>query len=197
MVNSLNMPPEQAAALHQQYLREFGSTIEGLIHHHQVDPMSFNKQVDDALPLEDLLEEDAQLQRTLARFDRARVKLWLLTNAHATHARRVVRILGVERYFEGITFCDYASGELVLKPSQKMYAVAERDADVGGVRNCFFVDNSVQNCVAAGNRGWTAVHLCEPSSSSSSSQVTVEGEDVVKYRVASLHELPDLFPQFS
>ena len=193
MVNSLNMPPEQAAALHQQYLREFGSTIEGLIHHHDVDPMSFNKQVDDALPLEDLLEEDVRLQRTLARFDRARVKLWLLTNAHATHARRVVRILGVERYFEGITFCDYASGELVLKPSQKMYAVAERDADVGGVRNCFFVDNSVQNCVAAESRGWTAVHLCEPSSS----QVTVEGEDVVKYRVGSLHELPDLFPQFS
>jgi FMN phosphatase YigB (HAD superfamily) len=61
------------------------------------------------------------------------------------------------------------------------------------VENYFFVDNSVQNCVAAESRGWTAVHLCEPSSS----QVTVEGEDVVKYRVGSLHELLDLFPQFS
>lgn len=195
MVNSLNMPPEQAAALHQQYLREFGSTIEGLIHHHQVDPMFFNKQVDDALPLEDLLEEDVRLQRTLARFDRTKVKLWLLTNAHVTHAWRVVRILGVERYFEGITFCDYASGKLVLKPSQKMYAAAERDADVGVVENCFFVDNSAQNCVAAESRGWTVAHLCEPSLSSS--QVTVEGGDVVKYRVGSLYELPDLFPQFS
>ena len=57
MVNSLNMASDQAATLHQQYLREFGSTIEGLIHCHQVDPMVFNKQVDDALPLEDLLEE--------------------------------------------------------------------------------------------------------------------------------------------
>lgn len=194
MVNILNMRPEQAATLHQRYLREFGSTIEGLIHYHQVDPMFFNKHVDDALPLEDLLEEDVKLQRTLARFDRTKVKLWLLTNAHVTHARRVVRILGVERYFGGITFCDYASGKLVLKPSQKMYAAAERDADVGGVENCFFVDNSVQNCVAAESRGWTVVHLCEPSSSS---QVTVEGKDVVKYRVGSLHELPDLFPQFS
>lgn len=191
MVNILNMPPEQAATLHQRYLREFGSTIEGLIHNHQVDPMSFNKQVDDALPLEDLLEEDVPLQQTLARFDRTKVKLWLLTNAHITHARRVVRLLGVERYFEGITFCDYASGKLVLKPSQKMYAAAERDADAGGVGYCFFVDNSLQNCVAAQKRGWTAVHLCE-----SSSQVMVEGEDVT-YRVGSLHELPDLFPQFS
>jgi len=192
MVSSLDMPPKQAAVLHQQYLHDFGSTIEGLIHYHQVDPMFFNKQVDDVLPLEDLLEEDIKLQQTLARFDRTKVKLWLLTNAHITHARRVVHILGIEQYFEGITFCDYASGKLVLKPSQKMYAVAERDADVGSVRDCFFVDNSLQNCVAAQKRGWTVVHLCE-----SSSQAMLEGEEVVRYRVGSLHELPDLFPEFT
>lgn len=193
MVNSLNMASDQAATLHQRYLREFGSTIEGLIHYHQVDPMFFNNQVDDALPLEDLLEEDVELQRTLARFDRTRVKLWLLTNAHVTHARRVVRILGIEQYFEGITFCDYASGKLMLKPNQNMYAVAELDADVGGVRDCFFVDNSVQNCIAAQKRGWTVVHFCE----SSPPQTMLEGDEVVKRRVGSLHELPDLFPQFS
>lgn len=192
MVNSLNMASDQAATLHQRYLREFGSTIEGLIHYHQVDPMFFNKQVDDALPLEDLLEEDVELQQTLARFDRTRVKLWLLTNAHVTHARRVVRILGIEQYFEGITFCDYASGKLMLKPNQKMYAAAELDADVGGVRDCFFVDNSVQNCIAAQKRGWTVVHFCE-----SPPQAMLEGDEVVKRRVGSLHELPDLFPQFS
>lgn len=191
MVNSLNMPPEQAAALHQQYLCEFGSTIEGLIHNHQVDPLSFNKQVDDTLPLENLLEEDTNLQQTLARFDKTKVKLWLLTNAHVTHARRVVRILGVERYFEGITFCDYASGKLVLKPSQKMYAAAERDADVSDVRRCFFVDNSVQNCLAAQKRGWTVVHLCE------SSQQDLPVEEYVERRMRSLHELPGLFPAFT
>jgi pyrimidine and pyridine-specific 5'-nucleotidase len=190
MVNSLDMPPDRAATLHQQYLHEFGSTIEGLIHYHQVDPMSFNKQVDDALPLEEILKEDLELQQTLARFDRTRVKLWLLTNAHITHARRVTRILGVERFFEGITSCDYASGKLVLKPNQKMYAAAERDADVSSVRQCFFVDNSVQNCVAAQNRGWTVVHLCEWS------QANSKGEDV-RYRVGSLHELPDLFKGFT
>ena len=32
MINSLNIPSEQAADLHQQYMREFGSTIEGLIY---------------------------------------------------------------------------------------------------------------------------------------------------------------------
>lgn len=190
MVESLDMPAEQAAALHQQYMREFGSTIEGLVRNHDVDPMVFNKQVDDALPLEDLLEEDADLQQMLARFDKTKVKLWLLTNAHVTHARRVVRILGVEQYFEGITFCDYASGKLVLKPSQKMYAVAERDADVDDGRQCFFVDNSVQNCVAAQKRGWTVVHLCE------SLQGLTAGKHVA-HCIHSLHELPDLFPAFA
>jgi pyrimidine and pyridine-specific 5'-nucleotidase len=190
MVSSLNKPPEQAASLHQQYLHEFGSTIEGLIRYHSVDPMSFNKQVDDALPLEDLLEEDLKLQQTLARFDRTKVKLWLLTNAHITHAHRVIRILGVEQYFEGITFCDYASGKLVLKPSQKMYVAAERDADVSGVRQCFFVDNSVQNCIAAQMRGWTVVHLCE------SSQELPKGE-LAGHQIRSLHELPGLFPEFT
>lgn len=190
MVNSLNMPPEQAATLHQEYLRKFCSTIEGLIHYHQVDPTSFNKQVDDALPLEDLLKEDLELQQTLARFDRTKVKLWLLTNAHITHARRVNRILGVERYFEGITFCDYASGKLVLKPSQKMYAAAERDADVSGVRQCFFVDNSAQNCIAAQKRGWTVVHLCE-------SPPGAPVDEHIEHQIRSLHELPGLFPEFT
>lgn len=189
-MNSLSLPPEQAAVLHQKYILEFGSTIQGLIHYHKVDPMIFNKQVDDALPLETLLEEDVRLQRTLARFDRKKVKLWLLTNAHITHAQRVVRILGVDRYFEGITFCDYASSKLVLKPSQEMYAVGEREADVGDARECFFVDNSARNCVAAQKRGWTVVHLCE------SSQGVSMGEDV-EYRVGSLHELPGLFPEFT
>lgn len=190
MVKGLDMPAEQAAALHEQYLREFGSTIEGLIRNHDVDPMIFNEQVDDALPLEDLLDEDIKLQRMLARFDRTKVKLWLLTNAHVTHARRVVRILGVERYFEGITFCDYASGKLVLKPSQKMYAAAERDAGLDDVRQCFFVDNSVQNCLEAQNRGWTVVHLCEPSQD-------MLAEEHVEHRIRSLQELPDLFPAFT
>ena len=190
IVNSLQMVPEQAAVLHQQYLRDFGSTIEGLIHHHQVDPLSFNKQVDDALPLEDLLEEDVGLQHTLARFDSKKVKLWLLTNAHITHARRVIRILGIEQYFEGITFCDYASSKLILKPDEKMYAVAELDAGVGDVRQCFFVDNSVQNCIAAQKRGWTAVHLSEFPRGNLA-------DEKVRYEVRNLHELSDLFPRFT
>ena len=52
------MTSEQATQLHLQYYKDYGLAIEGLARHHQVDPLDFNREVDDALPLDDLLSPD-------------------------------------------------------------------------------------------------------------------------------------------
>ncbi len=132
--------------------------------HHKVDPMEYNARVDDAIPIEDILKPDPQLRAFLQRLDRSKVKPWLLTNAYVKHARRVLRQLGVEDLFEGLTFCDYAAGVdrggngngsvadggieakessqkhgLICKPFPEMYAKAMREAGVAEKEKCFFV----------------------------------------------------------
>jgi pyrimidine and pyridine-specific 5'-nucleotidase len=81
--------------LHQQYYKDYGLAIEGLARFHKIDPLVFNREVDDALPLDDILSSDPDLRALLEAFDKAKVKLWLFTNAHITHGKRVARLLGV------------------------------------------------------------------------------------------------------
>ena len=137
----LSLTPAEADALHQRYYIDYGLAIEGLVRHHRVDPLSFNAQVDDAIPLEDIFPKpDAHLRRFLRdRLDRRAVKPWLLTNAYVRHARRVLRLLGVEDMFEGLTYCDYAAERIICKPFPAMYEKAMREAGVEDVRDCYFV----------------------------------------------------------
>ena len=151
--------------------------------------MAYNHEVDDALPLDDIIKPDPKLRRLLSDIDRCMVKPWLFTNAHITHAMRVVRLLGVEDMFEGLTYCDYSKQPLLAKPHAEMFAKAEKDAGVTETRDCYFVDDSLLNCQCATERGWTVVHK-------------LEREDDIpqtrggKYQVKDLEELREIFPEF-
>jgi len=51
----------------------------------------------------------------------------------------VVRLLGVEDLFEGITYCDYGGEELIAKPDLRAYEKAEREAGVKEGDDVYFV----------------------------------------------------------
>lgn len=74
----------------------------------------------------------------LEDMDKSKIKLWAFTNAYVTHAKRVLRLLGVEALFEGVTYCDYGQWPLVCKPMGEMFEKAEKEAGLGG-GDCFFV----------------------------------------------------------
>lgn len=141
-VKHLELTASDAHMLHQKYYTEYGLAIEGLTRHHEIDPLVFNEEVDDALPLDTILQPNAKLRQLLEDLDTTKVKPWLLTNAYVNHAKRVVRLLGIEDLFEGITYCDYAQIPLVCKPSQDMYAKAEREAAAPSTESCYFVGMS-------------------------------------------------------
>jgi pyrimidine and pyridine-specific 5'-nucleotidase len=85
------------------------------------------------------LKPDPQLQKLLSDIDTSKVKLWLLTNAYVSHATRVVKLLGVDKYFEGLTYCDYSAGKLLAKPHKDMFMKAMKAAGVESFQNCYFV----------------------------------------------------------
>ncbi|EMC96663.1 hypothetical protein BAUCODRAFT_69425 [Baudoinia panamericana UAMH 10762] len=184
----LSLSPDDAAELHQRYYKDYGLAIEGLVRHHKVDPLEYNAKVDDALPLEDIIKPDPKLRKLLEDIDRDNVKLWLFTNAYITHGRRVVRLLGIEDLFEGITFCDYAAKTLICKPRQEMYERAMRESGASNLEACYFVDDSALNVVGAKKFGWKAAHLVEPSSKAPE-------KPVADYQIQNLEELRVIFPE--
>lgn len=198
-VSHLSLSAEAAIDLHRRYYRDYGLAISGLVKHHQVDPLAYNREVDDALPLEGLIKRDEGLRRLLAGVDKTKCKLWLYTNAYYPHAQRVVRLLDVAEFFEGMTYCNYAEQPLIAKPHMEMFDKVEAEAgltfDDGvagmGQRHdrCFFVDDSGLNCKAAKQRGWNSVHKLE-------SEDPEPAEMFGQHRVRYLEELRTLFPQF-
>lgn len=138
------MPREDAQRLHHEYYKNYGLAVEGLVRHHKIDPLEYNLQVDDALPLESILSPNPKLQRLLRDFDRTKVKLWLFTNAYITHAKRVISILGIDDMFEGITFCDYSTRKLICKPHEEAFRKAMSDAGTTKFEECYFVGKKIQ-----------------------------------------------------
>ena len=151
--------------------------------------LAYNREVDDALPLDDVIKPDPRLRRLLDDMDKSKVKMWLFTNAHITHARRVIGLLGVDDCFEGVTYCDYAAKVLLPKPHSKMYEKAEREAGASKSEECYFVDDSALNCRHANERGWTVVHKLEEEDSAPVSKAG-------RYQIRDLEELRSTFPQF-
>lgn len=138
-ITHLALSKADAQMLHQKYYKEYGLAIEGLVRHHKVDPLEYNRKVDDALPLDEIITPDPTLRRLLEDIDRTKVKPWLFTNAYITHGNRVVKLLGVEDLFEGITYCDYGQKTLICKPHAEMYEKAETEAGAESVERCYFV----------------------------------------------------------
>ncbi|KAI1180749.1 Haloacid dehalogenase-like hydrolase-domain-containing protein [Nemania sp. FL0916] len=185
----LGLSEEDAIRLHTEYYESYGLAIEGLVRYHQIDPLEYNAQVDDALPLEDLIKPNPELRKMLEDIDKSKVKLWLLTNAYVNHARRVVRLLGIEDLFEGLTYCDYSSVPFLCKPQPAMYAKAMREAGIERHEDCYFIDDSYANCVASQKLGWTTAHLVEEG-------LPVPETQASKYQVRHLEELRTIYSQF-
>ncbi|KFA51675.1 hypothetical protein S40293_02743 [Stachybotrys chartarum IBT 40293] len=185
----LNMPWDDAVRLHKEYYTNYGLAIEGLVRHHQIDPLDYNAKVDDALPLEDVLKPNPELRQLLQDIDKSKVTMWLLTNAYVNHAKRVLRLLGIEDLFEGLTYCNYAEQPLICKPDPRMYQRAMDDAGVEKVQDCYFVDDSYLNCAKAKEFGWTVAHLVEEG-------VPLPPTPASQFQIRHLRELRTVYPQF-
>lgn len=185
----LGVSEEEAISLHEEYYKNYGLAIEGLVRHHQIDPLEYNSKVDDALPLEGIIKPNPQLRKLLKDIDTSKVKLWLLTNAYVTHAKKVVKLLQIEDLFEGLTFCDYGSLPIICKPNKDMFAKAMKEAGVERFEDCYFVDDSYINCAASQKLGWTTAHLVEEG-------VSIPKTPASQYQIRHLEELRTVYPRF-
>ncbi|SCU95423.1 LADA_0G15544g1_1 [Lachancea dasiensis] len=163
--NELDLNDDNARKLHYSYYREYGLAIRGLVKHHDIEALEYNKMVDDALPLHDILKPDPELRAMLQRLRDASTvdKMWLFTNAYKNHGLRCVRLLGIADLFDGITYCDYSQKDnLICKPDPVAFERAKVQSGLGDYANAWFVDDSGNNIKTGLSLGMKkCIHLIE------------------------------------
>jgi putative hydrolase of the HAD superfamily len=95
MIERLGMTRETARAMRARYRDEHGTTLSGLMIHHQVEPDEYLAHVH-AIAIEELLEPNPALHAMLERLPQPKA---IFTNASAAHAERVLVRLGVRACF--------------------------------------------------------------------------------------------------
>ncbi len=105
----LGVPFEYARHLQKSYYRQYGTTLNGLMRVHKLDPKPFLDYVHD-IDLS-VVPEHPELAAVIARLPGRRL---IFTNGSRRHAERVAGKLGVLHLFEDI--CDIAACEYVPKP---------------------------------------------------------------------------------
>lgn len=139
----------------RDYYHQFGISLIGLINDYKVDPLEYNKMVDDSVPLHKLLHRDPKLRQFLLRCKQLFDKLWLFTNSYKNHAIECLQLLGVADLFDGITYCDYRRplDEMYCKPDVRFYQQLKFESGLGSWKNSWFVDDNIDNIRMAKSLG--------------------------------------------
>ncbi|KAJ3814203.1 pyrimidine 5-nucleotidase [Lentinula lateritia] len=197
----LGLSDEEASDLHHKYYTQYGLAL--------ADPLDFDRNCDQALPLEEMIFPNPVHRKLLKDIDRSRVRVWALTNAYKVHAERVLRILNLRDLVEGIVYCDYEAKDLTSKPEPAYYRKAMSLASVIDPSKCYFIDDNWRNVQAAQKIGWAhCVHFCERglehveggkvTKISSTAKVNVDSQQEEKADIkviSELEELRDVWPE--
>jgi putative hydrolase of the HAD superfamily len=142
----------EAAALRRSYLRQYGFTLVGLMHHHRIDPEDYLTFVHE-VNVEGVLEEDTGLAHMMSHIPLGKV---IVTNGTQRHARRVIRSLGIEPFFSHIF--DIAFMEYIPKPNPSAFHRVMEYLGVVGAE-CLVLDDHPPTLTTAGELGMTTVYV--------------------------------------
>jgi len=178
MLEEIGIPEAEIPATRDKYWTTYGTTLEGLRIHHQVEPDDYLKFVHD-LPLKDFLEPDPVLRGLLETLPQ---DLWVFTNADHRHASRVLTELGISDLFSGIV--DLLALDFIVKPNRKAYQVALKLAGVTDPKKCVMFDDLIQNLIPAKELGFYTSLVGE---NGSSNQADIQ--------LQSIHDMKEKMPQ--
>jgi len=150
MEERLGMSPTEVTSLREHYYHTYGTTMRGLQLHHGIDPEDYLAYVHD-ISLGDYIGPNDDLDRVLAEIETEKA---IFTNATEEHARRVLKILGVERHFNRII--DVRATGYIGKPDPVAYQRALAIAGVEG-NQCLLVDDKARNLAPGKELGMITV----------------------------------------
>ena len=179
MREEVGIPENEIPQTRDNYWTTYGTTLEGLRIHHQVDPEDYLSYVHD-LPLETYLQEDQLLKEQLSSLPQQR---WVFTNADHKHAKRVLAALGIADQFSGIV--DLLALDYVVKPNPVAYRKALHLAGDIDPTSCMLFDDLIPNLKTAKDLGFSTTLVGKNGQAS----------DAVDYHLDSIHDLKNTLPE--
>lgn len=143
--------PDEARTIQKSFFHEYGTTLNGLMTNHGVDPVEYLHYVHDidVTPVPPNPTLSAVLERLPGR------KL-VYTNGSVPHAERVMDRLGVTQHFDGVF--DIVAADYVPKPQESAFDVFVKTYAVEPAR-AVMVEDIARNLAPAHARGMTTVWL--------------------------------------
>jgi putative hydrolase of the HAD superfamily len=155
IAGTLQIPEEQAKRVQKDYYRDYGSTLNGLMRRHGVDPEVFLEYAHD-IDLEHL-KPDPLLNEAITRLPGRRI---VFTNGCRNHAQRVLDRLGLADAIP--TIWDIRSSNFAPKPDRAAYESMVASMRVAPEKSAMF-DDVARNLVPARQLGMTAVWIDDGS----------------------------------
>lgn len=111
----LGLDQAEARQLQKQYYRDHGTTLQGLMIHHHIDPNAFLESVHDIDY--SWVKPDPELGEAIRNLPGRK---FIFTNGDTTHAERTATALGILDRFDDIF--DILAADLTPKPAPETYA---------------------------------------------------------------------------
>jgi putative hydrolase of the HAD superfamily len=115
LILNLQIPETEVNEFRNKYFVQYGTTLRGLMLHHEVNPRDFLDYVHD-VPVHEFLSADLELRETL---EQVKSRKLIFTNSDLKHANRILDALGVRDQFERIF--DIEAMNFIPKPNPDPY----------------------------------------------------------------------------
>lgn len=164
LINNLHIPPEEVNHFRNHYFVKYGTTLRGLMLHHDVEPHDFLSFVHN-VPVSEFLTADIELRRMLSLIDLRKV---IFTNSDEKHANRILTALGIRDLFEKIF--DIEAMHFIPKPNPESYRSVldylQLDPSV-----CLLIDDMQRNLAPARELGMRTILIGDGKSGMDGHQV--------------------------
>jgi putative hydrolase of the HAD superfamily len=192
IVRELGISEAESNALRNRYWLRYGATLLGLVRHHGVKATHFLNDTHQLPGLEARVRGHAA---DLAALRRLPGRKFILTNAPADYAGRVIDRLGIRGVFDGIFSIEdmHLFGDLRPKPDARMFRALAAKLDVHPAR-CILVEDTLVHQKAARRVGmgtvWMQRWLRQPGAGHGPGRQRLHRKPAyVDRRVRRLHEL--------
>jgi putative hydrolase of the HAD superfamily len=146
---------DESLRLRRRYYNEYGTTLRGIQHHHDIDAERYLQYVHD-LDLDMFIAADALLDAALAALPARKV---VFTNSPREYAERVLASLGLAHHFDRIF--DTRFFDFVCKPDPSCYERVLTELGIQG-SEAIMIEDMAKNLPPAARLGITTILLEGP-----------------------------------
>jgi putative hydrolase of the HAD superfamily len=180
MEDRLGYEKEVSRELRLEYVKKYGSTLRGLMIHQKIDPADFLEYVHD-VGVEETVRPNPSLGSLLQAIP---IEKAIFTSGHRPYALKVLRCLGVEKFFPQIF--DIIFTQYIPKPNPEPYHQILDFLGASGSQ-CLLIDDMPANLKPAKELGMTTVLVRQNPAK------TEDGQDgFIDYRVEDILEMQDI-----